>query len=194
MAWGCAVAISDSVIASVLAAYLERYPAEVEQLSEPLRLLGEGRDFASRRSFPMHVTVGALLVREDAEVLLIEHLAYGITLQPGGHLEPTDVDLLAAAVRELTEETGLDPADVLPASQTPVYIEYGQVPARPEKDEPAHHHLDLGFAFTTAHAKVDVGALQESEVTGAAWYPLATAEHLVGQRIGRAISAPARLG
>ncbi|GAA1215080.1 hypothetical protein GCM10009665_01130 [Kitasatospora nipponensis] len=186
--------ISDSAIAGVLASYLERHPDEIGQLSEPLRLLTEGRDFASRRSFPMHVTVGALLVRDDAEVLLIEHLAYGITLQPGGHLEPTDDDLCAAALRELTEETGLDPADVLPASRTPVYIEFGLVPARPEKDEPAHHHLDLGFAFRTAHANVDVGPLQESEVTGAGWYRLDTAERLVGRRIGRAVSAPARLG
>ncbi|WP_035842694.1 NUDIX hydrolase [Kitasatospora azatica] len=188
------MAISDSAIADVLAAYLARHPDEVEQLSEPLRLLAEGRDFASRRSFPMHVTVGALLVRADAEVLLIEHLAYGITLQPGGHLEPTDDDLCAAALRELTEETGLNPADVVPASQTPVYIEYGQVPARPEKDEPAHHHLDLGIVFRTIHANVDVGPLQESEVTGAAWYRLATAERLVGPRIARAVSAPALLG
>ncbi|TWF91135.1 NUDIX hydrolase [Kitasatospora viridis] len=188
------MAISDSVIASVLATYLERYPNEAEQLSEPVRLLGEGRDFASRRSFPMHVTVGALLVRDNSEILLIEHLAYGITLQPGGHLEPTDTELVAAALRELTEETGMDPADVVPASPVPVYIQYGQVPARPEKDEPAHYHLDLGFAFRTAHPKVDVGPLQESEVTGAAWYPLATAERLVGQRIARAVSAPSRLG
>ncbi|MFE9426010.1 NUDIX hydrolase [Kitasatospora sp. NPDC006697] len=188
------MSISDSAVAAALAAYLERYPDQADQLSEPLRLLAEGRDFASRRSFPMHVTVGALLVRDDAEVLLIEHLAYGIMLQPGGHLEPTDDDLCAAAVRELTEETGVDPADVLHTSQAPVYIEYGQVPARPEKDEPVHYHLDLGFAFRTAHSNVDVGRLQESEVTGAAWYPLATAERLVGHRIARAVTAPDRLG
>ncbi|MFJ8628576.1 NUDIX hydrolase [Kitasatospora sp. NPDC093550] len=185
------MAISDADIASALAAYLECYPDEAEQLSEPLRLLGEGQDFASRRSFPMHVTVGALLVRDAAEILLIEHLAYGITLQPGGHLEPTDPNLLTAAVRELTEETGLDAVDVVPASQRPVYIEFGEVPARPKKDEPVHYHLDIGFAFRTAHANVDVGALQESEVTDAAWYPLAVAERTVGWRIGRAVGAPA---
>ncbi|WP_411292886.1 hypothetical protein [Streptomyces sp. CBMA123] len=36
-------------------------------------------------------------------------------------------------MRELIEETGLDPAGVLPASQTPVYIEYGQVPGSAEE-------------------------------------------------------------
>ncbi|MEU3355141.1 NUDIX domain-containing protein [Streptomyces sp. NPDC037389] len=186
------MAISDSDISDVLAAYLERYPEESEQLSEPLRILDQGRDFASRRSFPMHVTVGALLVRDGTEILLIEHLAYAITLQPGGHLEPTDATLIDAAVRELTEETGIDPSQVFPVSQAPAYVEYGGVPARPAKDEPAHYHLDIGFAFKTADA--EVGRIQESEVTGASWYPLALAERLVGHRIARAITAPVQTG
>ncbi|WP_210435086.1 hypothetical protein [Saccharopolyspora sp. ASAGF58] len=78
------MAISDGDISSVLAAYLECYPEGAALLSEPVRLLSQGGDFASRRSFPVHVTVGALLVRGDAEILLVEHRAYGITLQPGG--------------------------------------------------------------------------------------------------------------
>lgn len=189
------MAISDLDISGVLSAYIERYPDETTQLSEPVQLLSQGQDFGWRRTFPMHVTVGALLVRgdaDDAEIMLIEHLAYGITLQPGGHLEPTDMTLIGAAVRELAEETGLDPGKVFPAAQIPVYIEYGKVPARPEKDEPEHYHLDLGYAFVTAQA--DVGRIQESEVTGAAWYPLAVAERLVGHRIARAVSAPTRIG
>ncbi|MFE9968939.1 NUDIX hydrolase [Streptomyces sp. NPDC005525] len=186
------MAISDSDISSAVGAYLERYPGEGALLSEPVQLLSQGVGFASRRNFPMHVTVGALLVRGDAEILLVEHRAYGITLQPGGHLEPTDTILIDAAVRELAEETGIDPGSVFPASQTPVYIEYGRVPARPEKDEPDHYHLDIGYAFTTAHA--DVGRIQESEVTGAGWYPLAVAERFVGHRIARAVSAPGRIG
>ncbi|MFE2163939.1 hypothetical protein ACFXB3_02470 [Streptomyces sp. NPDC059447] len=84
------MATTDFDIAGVLTAYLQRYPQEAGHLAEPLRILSEGQGFASRRTFPMHVTVGALLVRNGAEVLLIEHLAYGLTLQPGGHLEPTD--------------------------------------------------------------------------------------------------------
>ncbi|GAA4923200.1 8-oxo-dGTP pyrophosphatase MutT (NUDIX family) [Nonomuraea thailandensis] len=183
------MAISDADISSAVSAYLGRFPDEAGLLSEPVRLLSEGRDFASRRNFRMHVTAGALLVRGGAEVLLVEHRAYGIPLQPGGHLEPDDTSLLDAAVRELAEETGIDPAQVIPASQTPVYIEYGRVPARPQKGEPEHHHLDIGYAFVT---EADMGLIQESEVTGAAWYPLGEAERLVGQRIARTV--PAQIG
>ncbi|MEV0684726.1 NUDIX domain-containing protein [Nocardia sp. NPDC050378] len=105
------------------------------------------------------MTVGALLVRQHSEVLLVRPKAYGgILLQPGGHLDETDVTLIDAAVRELAEETGLDPSVVALESPNPVYIEYGPVPARPVKDEPAHFHLDVGYWFTTATA--DIGQIQ----------------------------------
>lgn len=189
--WGWPVAISNEEILSTIAAYLERYPDEEEQLAEPLRLLSSGMDidFTSRRNFQLHVTIGALLVRDEAEILLVEHLAYGILLQPGGHLEPTDTTLVDAAVRELTEETGIDASTVTCVSPVPVYIEHGPVPARPQKDEPEHFHFDIGFAFATADG--DVGHIQESEVTGAGWYPLGEAEQLVGRRIARAVPMPA---
>jgi len=185
------MAVSNQDISSALASYLEHYPEEATLLSEPVRLLSEEGDVASRRSFPMHVTAGALLVR-DTEILLVEHRAYGIVLQPGGHLEPADGTLAGAAERELAEETGIDPGTVSCVSQTPAYVEYGRVPARPEKDEPSHFHLDFGYAFATAGG--DVGRIQESEVTGAGWYPLAEARRLVGHRIGRAVSAPPQIG
>jgi 8-oxo-dGTP pyrophosphatase MutT (NUDIX family) len=182
--------ISNRDISAGLAGYLERYPDEAALLSEPMRLLSQGGDFAARRNFPMHVTVGALLVR-GAEILLIGHRAYGIVLQPGGHLEPADSTLSGAAQRELAEETGIDPGTVSCLSQAPVYIEFGRVPARPDKGEPPHFHLDFGYAFATSDG--DIGRIQESEVTSARWYPLAIAEHLAGHRIGRAVSAPDRL-
>jgi 8-oxo-dGTP pyrophosphatase MutT (NUDIX family) len=181
------MAIINADISGSLASYLERYPEEAALLSEPVRLLSQGGDFTSRRSFPMHVTAGALLVR-GTEILLVVHRAYGIVLQPGGHLEPSDVTLAGAAERELAEETGIDPGAVSCVSGIPVYVEYARVPARPEKDEPGHFHLDFGYSFTTSDG--DVGRIQESEVTGAGWYSLAEAERLVGHRIRRAVSPP----
>lgn len=127
------MAITDAVISQTLATYLERYPDEAEALSAPLRMLAGGSGFASRHSFPMHMTVGALLVRGGREILLIEHRAYGITLQPGGHLEPAGATLVDAAVRELAEETGLDPAGVSLADPVPTYVEYGRSRRAPRR-------------------------------------------------------------
>jgi 8-oxo-dGTP pyrophosphatase MutT (NUDIX family) len=177
--------ISDADISAALLDYLSQYPEETESLGEPLSMLAQGRSFASRRTFPMHVTVGALLTRVGQEILLVHHRAYGILLQPGGHLEPADTTLTGAAMRELAEETGVDPLEITPASSAPVYVDYGRVPGRPDKNEPPHHHLDFGYAFVTMDA--DVGDIQESEVLGAAWYPLAEAARLVGPYILRAV-------
>jgi 8-oxo-dGTP pyrophosphatase MutT (NUDIX family) len=185
------VSIADSEIAGAVAAYLHRYPGEKALLAEPVELLARGSDFASRRNFDMHVTVGALLTRKDEDILLVGHRAYGIPLQPGGHLEPPDTTLIDAAIRELAEETGIDPNTVTPVSPDPVYIEFGRVPARPQKNEPAHFHLDLGYAFTTTG---DAGTLQESEVTSVTWHPLEEAARLVGPRVWRACNPTVRLG
>ncbi|HEX3955989.1 MAG TPA: NUDIX domain-containing protein [Trebonia sp.] len=77
-----------------------------------------------------------------------------MVLQPGGHLEPADATLAGAAERELAEETGIDPGAVSCVSQAPVYVEFGRVPARAEKGEPDHFHLDFGYAFATADGDV----------------------------------------
>ncbi len=158
-------------------------------LREPLELVRGGGGFADRYNYRMHVTVGGLLVRDASQVLVIEHLSYGITLQPGGHTEPYDTSLIAAAVREVTEETGVDPASIRVSSLVPAYVEYGRVPARPHKGEPEHYHLDFGFAMTTENG--DIGTLQASEITGATWLGLAEAEARIGSRMARAVREPA---
>ena len=139
--WGWHMAISNRDISGAFGSYLERYPEEASLLSEPMRLLSQGGDFASRRSFPMHGL--SAYSWSAAPGSCLSSTARMIVLQPGGHLEPADVTLIDAAERELVEETGIDPGTLFRVSETPVYVEYGRVPARPEKDEPDHFHLDL---------------------------------------------------
>ncbi|WP_406403626.1 NUDIX domain-containing protein [Streptomyces sp. NBC_00879] len=57
--------------------------------------------------------------RPTGRVLHIKHRALNRWLLPGGHLEPDDTSLLAAAQRELTEETGIPASVVLPAGHRP---------------------------------------------------------------------------
>jgi hypothetical protein len=138
--------ITNLQMTDAMDGYVASYPADSLALADARLALLSGGDHALRQSFPMHASAGALLVR-DGQILLVMHRLYGILLQPGGHLEPEDRTLTGAAPRELTEETGIDPACLALASSRPAYIEYNQVPPRPDKDEPAHYHLDFGYLY-----------------------------------------------
>ncbi|MBK8247381.1 MAG: NUDIX hydrolase [Gemmatimonadetes bacterium] len=89
---------------------------------------------------PGHFTASALVISRDAEqVLLIHHPTLALWLQPGGHIEPSDPTLVAAAHREVLEETGLD-ATISPACFD---LDIHEIPARGAA--PAHLHHDLRF-------------------------------------------------
>jgi 8-oxo-dGTP pyrophosphatase MutT (NUDIX family) len=67
------------------------------------------RDGLSRSCAPAHLTASALVVDATGEhVLLALHRKGGFWAQVGGHCEPGDETLSGAALREATEESGID--------------------------------------------------------------------------------------
>lgn len=88
------------------AIYPERQ-AELEPLSERIRS-SSGRSLADRSNSEGHLTVsGTVLHVRTGRVLLLHHRALGLWIPPGGHIEPGDDSLPAAAAREVCEETGI---------------------------------------------------------------------------------------
>jgi 8-oxo-dGTP pyrophosphatase MutT (NUDIX family) len=62
-----------------------------------------------RSCVPGHLTASALVLSASLDrVLLTLHPKAKLWLQMGGHCEPADVSLAAAALREATEESGLE--------------------------------------------------------------------------------------
>lgn len=177
--------ITNEDARAAVASHLARRPQDRLPLADALLILDTAADLTRRESLPTHVTVGALCLDNDGHVLVVEHLAYGIPLQPGGHLKPEDRSLPEAALRELVEECGIDPAHVTLVSADPAYIEYGPVPARPSKGEPAHFHLDIGFIFTASH-RLDTRA-QTEEVASARWQPIDGIDHVLPGPVARAL-------
>ena len=98
----------------------------------------------SRASYePGHLTASAVVIApERRSILLVYHERLERWLQPGGHVEPEDPSVIAAARREVLEETGIQ----VPEEMSPlVSIDVHEIPA--VRGEPEHLHHDLMFAF-----------------------------------------------
>jgi 8-oxo-dGTP pyrophosphatase MutT (NUDIX family) len=125
-----------------------------------LRLAEELERPTSREQARAHFTASAFVVDEGcSRMCLVAHAKLGRLLQPGGHVERTDISLEAAALREAREETGLD-LQFHPTAPRPFDLDVHEIPERP--GEPAHYHLDVRYLL--------VGAGDACE--GAAWFDL----------------------
>jgi 8-oxo-dGTP pyrophosphatase MutT (NUDIX family) len=141
---------------------LELYrPVGIEEIGHRRQMLalleGPGDPFSREHFDPGHFTASAFVLSPhapgaagDAELLMIHHRRLNRWLQPGGHVEPDDADLPAAARREAREETGL--LDLQPISKAdPLFdLDVHPIPAR--GSQPRHLHLDVRFLFiATSH-------------------------------------------
>ncbi|WP_409113229.1 NUDIX hydrolase [Streptomyces acidiscabies] len=160
-------------IHDTVTAYLTRHPDEREALNPLFTALVSAPDPTSRTTLPTHVTCGAIVIDDDMRILHIHHKAMGTYLTPGGHIEPDDTTLTAAALRELHEEAGLPPTALTPLpdfDDIPLDIDPHVIEANPVKSEPQHLHVDFRFAFRlTTPSPI---TLQPDEVTGHEWRSL----------------------
>jgi 8-oxo-dGTP pyrophosphatase MutT (NUDIX family) len=130
-----------------------------------LELLGGPAPFARTTFAPGHFTASAFVLSPEKDaVVLVWHKKLQIWVQPGGHVEPTDTSLLAAARREAREEIGVELAN--PNRAPLLDLDVHAIPAR--KDEPSHEHFDVRFLFLARSRALSTN----DEVGGAKWVSL----------------------
>ncbi|MFV0461331.1 MAG: NUDIX hydrolase [Actinomycetales bacterium] len=149
----------------------------------------DARPDALRRDGPArHLTGSALVLDEDrSATLLVHHRKAGFWMQPGGHWEPGDASLLATAVREVREETGLEPGPgalprILDLHTHDLAAAFGR----------CRTHLDVMFLLITRGRPEPVLSPESRDVR---WFPLdALPEGIVPDLPERIEARPGRGG
>ena len=120
-----------------------RFMEEAAYIRRAVMFVEEHEEIFYRELWPAHVTGSAWVVSPDREsVLMLHHRKLDQWFQPGGHADG-DNDVLRVALRETSEETGLDPAHIRLIDDEVFDVDIHTI--LPSHEAPGHEHIDIRF-------------------------------------------------
>ncbi|MFD7767506.1 NUDIX hydrolase [Streptomyces sp. NPDC059787] len=130
-----------------------------------------------------HITASGLVIDpERGRVLLTLHRKLRMWLQMGGHCEPGDVSLAAAALREATEESGIAGLTLVPGG--PVRLDRHHTPCA--------WHLDVQYAALAPSGAVEAISDESLDLR---WFPYDEVADVADTSVTRLVEATrTRLG
>jgi 8-oxo-dGTP pyrophosphatase MutT (NUDIX family) len=157
--------VAPAVAAAELAAWAPDGEAQLALKYAFLAFLdARPEDACARECVPGHLTASALVLDATGEnTLLTLHKRFSRWVQLGGHCEPDDVSLQAAALREATEESGIDGLTI---STTPLHLDVHPVlcslgvPSR---------HLDVRYLVRAAAGAEPKISVESADLR---WWPV----------------------
>ena len=135
-----------------------------------LRFLEENPDAFLRSNATAHMTASAWVVNPARDkVLMVYHKIYDSWSWTGGHADG-ETDLLAVALREVREETGV--THVEPVSKEIYSLEIVTVDGHEKRGEYVSSHLHMNVTYLLQADDRDALRICEDENSGVAWFSL----------------------
>ena len=153
-----------------LKAYAPYNEQETNDKEVMIKLLEKESDIFTRENEVAHFTASSWLVnKEHTKVLMIYHNIYHSWSWTGGHADG-DTDLLAVAMREAMEETGVK--TITPVSKDIFSIEILTVDGHIKRGKYVPSHLHLNVTYLLEADEAEVLHIKQDENSGVAWFTL----------------------
>ena len=151
-------------------AYVPWNDQEARDKEETLRRLKSGEALLDRSNTSAHMTASAWVVSPDRQkVLMAYHNLYDSWAWLGGHADGEE-DMLAVALKEVREESGLK--NVRPLTEDIFSLEILAVTGHEKKGQFVSSHLHLNVTYLLEADPADPVRCKEDENKAVGWFTL----------------------
>ena len=149
--------------------YLPFNEQEAKDKNVMLDFIKHQKDILTRKNEIAHFTASAWVVnKERSKVLLVYHNIYKSWSWTGGHADG-EADLLAVAIREVQEETGI--SNVLPIKEEIFSLEIIGVDGHVKKGNYVSSHLHMNLTYLLEADESESLKVKIDENSDVKWFP-----------------------